>query len=469
MSTIRLFFSRDTEDSAATIDSANYVVTGGATISSVVRRSGKVVDLIMTEALIGSTTYTVEATINDSNGNPINSQKDLVTITTDAGPQVSSVSWADEDELDVTFSEAVDETTAEDTGHYTVTGATTPAVSSATLQAGGTVVRLVLDANMEPNGAYNVEVSGHVKSATAGIGVEPAHDDADVHVWVFKDVTPAVYHPPITSSDIGHNMAEDVANGVMVHYFSTGGVYYTSTFDGTSWVDKAPAHHPGSVQNHALCWDGTRVICFGGYNGSLLQDTYLWNGTDWTLTIPAHMPTARRYHAMAYDPDRGKVVMYGGTSTNQYEWDGADWTYVDLVSGPGNHLYHDMAYDEERNQMVLVGYLGASAPRTYTYNSSNRVWTTKSPDHTPTGSYKYFEICYDPLGKRILLFGGEGVGYSDKLWSWDGTDWTDVSALAGTKPSARRQCSIRNFSGWSNRIVAYGGYDGSALHDTFSL
>jgi len=469
MAILRLFFSRDTEDSAATIDPSNYSISGGMTAASVTRRSGKVIDLVTTEALLGNTTYTVEATINDSNGNPIDSQKDLTSLTTSAGPQVSSVSWADEDELDVTFSEAVDETTAETTGHYSVTGPTSPAVSSATLQPGGTIVRLVLAANMEPNGAYNVAVSGHVKSASSGLGVESAHDDANVHVWVFKDISPGGTYPNLRVAH--HPMAYDPTNDTLVYYRgNVASSWKTYTWNGAgAWSDKGPAHIPHFSSGYALCQDtdGKVIIYYG-------LETWEWGGADWTQLVPGTSPGNRTEGiAMAYFSSSGLLIMYGGSLllTTTYGWNGNDWGQIVTAHNPGARSRHDMAYDTNRDVIVLYGGYNMDGPKYDTWEFNGADWTQVVTAHHPTVN-QYYEMTYDPIGKRVLLFGGANGGtYYNELWSYDGSDWTNIGSKAGTLPSVRSYHGFRCYDGFDNKLILVGGYDsfGGPRSDMYAL
>ncbi len=467
MSTIRLFFSRDTEDSAATIDPANYSISGGMTAASVTRRSGKVIDLVTTEALLGNTTYTVEATINDSNGNPIESTKDLVSLSTAAGPQVSSVSWTDEDELDVTFSEAVDETTAETAGHYTVTGSTSPAVSSATLQPGGTIVRLVLAANMEPNGAYNVAVSGHVKSASSGLGVETAHDDADVHVWVFKDISPGGTYPNLRV--VHHPMAYDPTNDTLVYYRgNVASSWKTYTWNGAGvWVDKLPAHIPHFSAYYALCQDvNGKVIIYCG------SQTWSWDGADWTQILGSNCGARTDAIALAYLESAGLIIQYGGSvGTATYGWNGAAWAGIDTAHNPGARVRHDMAYDAERDVIVLYGGYDFINPKYDTWEFDGTDWTQIVTANHPTVQ-QYHEMTYDPIGKRILLFGGANGGtYYNELWSYDGSDWTNVGSKAGTLPSVRSFHGFRCYDGLDSKLILVDGYDsfGGPRSDMYAL
>ena len=78
-----------------------------------------------------------------------------------------------------------------------------------------------------------------------------------------------------------------------------------------NWVKKSPANSPSGRSGHAMAYDGARgyVVLFGGSDGSVRNDTWVWDGTNWTRKSPANSPPSRLLHAMAYDAARGKVVL----------------------------------------------------------------------------------------------------------------------------------------------------------------
>src|SRR5438105_4854819 len=83
-----------------------------------------------------------------------------------------------------------------------------------------------------------------------------------------------------------------------------------------------------------------------------------------TCTNCSHEP-------MSYDSARERTVLFGGylflsgkdlDFGDTWEWDGEDWTQVADI-GPFSRQWHSMAYDSKRNRVVLfggnrVGFLG---------------------------------------------------------------------------------------------------------------
>jgi len=69
---------------------------------------------------------------------------------------------------------------------------------------------------------------------------------------------------------------------------------------------------------------------------------------------------------------------------------------------------------------------------------------------------------YDPVSRRILLFGGfrEGPGILGDTWLWDGSNWTEQHPAVA--PSPRNGAAIAS----GKTLVLYGG--GDLLSDTWT-
>ena len=210
---------------------------------------------------------------------------------------------------------------------------------------------------------------------------------------------------------------------------------------------------------------GTDLLLGGQYDSSTLADldqtgclgltaeqltaavvptsTWLWNGS-WRLACGAG-PGERAGEAMAYDPALKEVVLFGGSSSatccssllsDTWAWNGAAWVRATVTQSPPP-LY------------------GAS-------------------------------MAYDPVGQRLLLFGGMGVCVSTLLgacllrptydsaatWAYSAAGWTELSASGG--PPARHfaamagdaaSCTIALFGGETVRASIRS--TGSVLDDSW--
>ena len=226
--------------------------------------------------------------------------------------------------------------------------------------------------------------------------------------------------------------------------------------DGKEWR-LTGATGPSARSGHAMVYDAVRrqVVLFGGDDGTLQGDTWLWNGTNWTRANVS-MPTARRLAAMAFDRGRGRAVLFGGSGPggvldDTWEWDGANWQRM-TIAGPGPRDSHGMAYDAIRGRIVLFGgrsSTGSALGDTWEYDGNG--WTQVAATHSP-GSRAGHAMAWD--GQRVLVFGGaaQEVDLGD-TWTFMGSNWQQV-ATAG--PSPRRYAALA-YDDACQRAVLFGG------------
>src|SRR5438128_2015898 len=98
----------------------------------------------------------------------------------------------------------------------------------------------------------------------------------------------------------------------------------------------APPYRDGA----AVAYDAahSQVVLFGGSNGTVLADTWMWDGADWTQRTPAHTPSKRVRAGMATDSAHGLVVLFGGWNHvafgDTWTWGGSDWTQQTPAHAP---------------------------------------------------------------------------------------------------------------------------------------
>lgn len=238
------------------------------------------------------------------------------------------------------------------------------------------------------------------------------------------------------------------------------------------WTIHPPMAPPPLVA-HVMAYDSwrERVVMFGGLSpNGLSNETYEWDGASWTLAHPGGpgAPTPRTDAAMAFDANRGVTVLVGGADASgvtdeTWEWDGFTWTL--RASGPGNspggpRANHAMAFDANRGVSVVYGGL---PPFLETWEWDGFTWTPVfTPTVVGTGDRHFNAMTYDPVGQRVLLFGGvDGNGLNADIWSYDGLDWTFLNP-AGTWPTPRANATMV-FDTSRNIVVVHGGDDTSGV------
>lgn len=242
-------------------------------------------------------------------------------------------------------------------------------------------------------------------------------------------------------------------------------------FNGTSWTLKTAEGAVGSPPTRGgacVAWDKTRnkLVVFGGDTGgatpTLLGDTWEWDPVTnaWTQLAPANSPSARRFAAMAHDPASGAMLLFGGetaittpaTAPSNETWIllGGTWAQLTPATTPPARRLHSLAsrYDfgdvflccgDDASQTPQVRHLDA-----WHFTGGN--WVAYSTTTFPHGTTANQAI-YDPLRKRIVVQGGQGISTPNTA---GGGQYGD---LYGGSPST--WCS--EFDCVTNQWTLYGG------------
>lgn len=176
---------------------------------------------------------------------------------------------------------------------------------------------------------------------------------------------------------------------------------------------------------------GTRIVLFGGWNGTQsFDDTWTWDGAAWTKVdiVGGPPPSARSSHAMA--ALAGKVYLFGGADANgarlgdTWQLDGATWTKLS-VSGPSPRSGHVMA--TLGGSVVLFGGESPPAKSSETWLWDGVAWTKKA-DVGPSARHAAAASVLD--GKLVLVGGSDVTGKElNDTWVWDGSAWANTNAV----------------------------------------
>ena len=160
----------------------------------------------------------------------------------------------------------------------------------------------------------------------------------------------------------------------------------------------SPATSPGARNDHAMAVTNqptSKVVLFGGNDGSIDGETWEWNGTTWTLLSPTTSPTARQGHAMVFDDDDRVIRMICGQtgslafnlSREVWEWSGTDWSLKGDLVAPGAFREIAIAYDTLRKTILMMGGIdggGGLRPETFILDMNRRSWRPLVVDRTKT-------------------------------------------------------------------------------------
>ncbi len=234
---------------------------------------------------------------------------------------------------------------------------------------------------------------------------------------------------------------------------------------------------PSARQHHAMVYStrSFRTVLFGGFDGSLLGDTWEYDGQVWQRMQVAG-PPARHRHAMSFDYVRRRCVMFGGFGSqllgDTWEYDGNQWQML-ANSGPAPRVIHAMAFNgRTRTTMMFGGCDQVMLGDTWIWDG--REWVQQQGlGPAPRG---YHAMAYDQQNERVVMYGGYGNEPLADTWEWTGAHWREVDA--GQRPgryghamaydSHRRKlllnggitadpaATMRRSSHWSGAGIAYG-------------
>lgn len=123
-----------------------------------------------------------------------------------------------------------------------------------------------------------------------------------------------------------------------------------------------------------------------------------------------------------------------------------------------------MVYDPIRDRVILYGGkddADQNTSETWVFDPAESVWTQmKTSGARPPASEDHTAI-YDPVGDRLILYGGENGLTTNKLWSLDlkTLAWRDL-----TSPDVpRRESHSAVYDSRGKRMVVFGGFDRSPV------
>lgn len=180
----------------------------------------------------------------------------------------------------------------------------------------------------------------------------------------------------------------------------------TWTWDGKDWtLMNPPEPRPEPRHNHVMTYDAHRkvVVMFGGQGLSgtqvvTLNDTWTWDGTRWKIMPSAGAPAPRHSAAMAYDSCNAQAVMFGGVggglklapeARETWTWDGEKWTPRNPLVAPPARIGASMAYSSRTGRVLMYGGLTtddvgvssvAADPDVWRWDGAGGTWERTNSD-----------------------------------------------------------------------------------------
>jgi cysteine-rich repeat protein len=233
----------------------------------------------------------------------------------------------------------------------------------------------------------------------------------------------------------------------------------TWEWNGASWVEIATTIAPPPRHHAVMIWNPTlhAIVLIGGRtntNGSFF-DAWTWNGSVWTA-LPWTSPMGLTQDVGFFDPSRQSMVLIGDDNSALETWtfDGTAWSQLATSGPPPTTAWFGAAYDQNRERIVLSLKSGANGLQTW--ELVGNVWNEVVANDIPITSQA--SVVYDEnLKSVVLLFGATAAGFSNDLYTWNGTDWSLLAPVP--LPPARNSGAMAS-DPLRGRLVMFGGPDG---------
>jgi hypothetical protein len=307
----------------------------------------------------------------------------------------------------------------------------------------------------------------------------------DVPTWT--SLTPAGTPPSVRS---GHSAIYDPVRDRMVVYGGWGNaahrddVWALSLGDSLAWTLLTPTGTlPDARFGHSAIYDPVRdrMVVFGGSSDNGVWALSLGDSLAWTLLAATGTPPiARSGHSAIYDPVRDRMVVFGGDAGGAYgllndAWalslaGTPAWAPLTPTNAPAPRQAHSAIYDPVHDRMVVFGGALPSSALNDVWALSLAgppAWTAITPASTPPVVRSGHTAIYDPMGERMLVFGGAGYTYLNDAWALSLTGEPDWTAMTATRPPpTSRSGATAIYDPPRDRMVVFGG---SYLNDVWEL
>lgn len=268
----------------------------------------------------------------------------------------------------------------------------------------------------------------------------------------------------------------EMCNPAASAFLSDGYVYDTVAGIWTT-IDLAGGAAPLPRARSRAIWDevGNRFIMFGGRHRegeagpyTFLNDVWAFDPITRTWTeLSAHgaggAPLGRMNHTMDADPANNRFIVHGGGQTDftAFSVDNQTWvfdlatnafTQIGTAGAPPARLFHMSAFDRVGNRLIIFSggdegaFQGPFLIDTWSLDLATDTWATHPSQAVPPARIKG-EMVWDEANNRVILFGGHDgtdLGNTNDLWTYDlaANAWTLVTWGDTLNEPARGFCDF---------------------------
>jgi len=255
-------------------------------------------------------------------------------------------------------------------------------------------------------------------------------------------------------------------------YLLNGGMYDPSV---NLWTDTyVLTGTPVSRTGHSAIWTGQAMIIWGGYDGGYLKSGHYFDpGINfWFYTLPEG-PTGRRWHSAVWTgtggdkPWRHRMIVWGGYNGSYlndgswYDMETGIWFSLPSTNAPSARRGHTSVWTGSK-MIVWGGYDGSAYLNNGgVYDPETNTWTPMSTNNAPGGRIDHTAVW---TGSKMIIWGGGGApGYNTGgVYDPETNTWGAISNV--NVPSQRGQ----HAAVWDNinSMIIWGGWDGITFFNT---
>jgi hypothetical protein len=231
---------------------------------------------------------------------------------------------------------------------------------------------------------------------------------------------------------------------------------------------------PRSLATFSTDTAANTVWLFGGLDEtSSFYNVDLWGyraGQWYEIPVLTGPGTGCDNPLSTYDTDRGRLIVTCSGET-VHEWDGTAWkSFPDLKDKPPARAFSSLVYDPNLKKTILFGGYNTNNYRNDTWSWNGTAWTEIKPGKDGRPPHRGLAaMWYDPLQKKIVVYGGLGRGslneritrYSD-MWAFNGTAWAKLTVADTPGIRFGPQYAINPESG---KLLLFGGLKSEALDE----
>jgi uncharacterized repeat protein (TIGR02543 family) len=189
------------------------------------------------------------------------------------------------------------------------------------------------------------------------------------------------------------------------------------------------------------------------------------------LTPPGQVPRQRFGAAVIYDAPRQRMLMFGGNvspgsrETNDlwaYSLTGGSWTRITPNSQiPAVRFQATANYDPVGDRMIVFGGVNDTDFLNDTWQLSLAgppTWIQLTPSGTPPPSRSAHSAILDQPRNRIIIYGGTNGSAMSDVWALSlsgGTSWSVLTPSGGPAPARQSHSAI--FDSPRDRMLTFGG------------